>query len=209
MSNYKPKTEAERRRKTAREKALRAQRRREKEEGRKHERLLAPIEAIFRSRGYNYKTVAEHAGITCQAVSQIFGQNDDAPLRTIQSLLRAIGLSLTVSLRPPGGRRRTLKTEWDYRGVGVSIKGSLSTQSRCGSYPLPLFVVDYPEDGGAAFLADIIKERRCNLTQFAKITGINQPRLRNIFIHDNIRIREIYVIARALGMRVILTVTEI
>lgn len=194
-------------RKSAKEKALREERRREKREGRKNERCLAPIEHIIRERGCNYRALALLCGMAPQAIYQIFSQNDDCTLCAARRLLRAVGLSLTVRLKQKI-KETHLQDRWTLHGTQVVIAGNYSRIPGNRAYPLPRFIEDYPDGGDMAFLANLFKERGYTLTQFAQLTGINFQRVRNMIIHDNIKMSEIYHIAEALGMKVILVVVE-
>ena len=195
-------------RKSAKEKALREERRREKREGRKNERRLAPIDAIIRERGCNHRTLAWRCGMAPQAIYQIFSQNDDCTLATARRLLGAVGLSMTVRLQDNKEKRTCMPSKWDVHGTQVVITGNYSGIAGRGAYPLPWFIRDCPEDGDMAFLAEIFKERGYTLTRFSQVTGINVNRLRNMFINHNLRMSEIYLIAEALGMKVLLIVSE-
>ena len=195
-------------RKSAKEKALREERRREKREGRKNERRLAPIDAIIRERGCNHRTLARRCRMAPQAVYQIFSQNDDCTLATARRLLSAVGLSMTVRLQDNKEKRTCMPSKWDVHGTQVIITGNYSGIAGRGAYPLPWFIRDCPEDGDMAFLAEVFREKGYTITRFSQVTGINFQRVRNMFINDNLRMSELYTIAEALGMKVVLTVTE-
>lgn len=190
---------------------MREERRREKREGRKHERLLAFFDEIIRSYGLNHKTFAEKAGMTPQAVHWIMSVEDDCALSKLEYMAKALGLEVRLMLKPlPRTRRRfrLKRTEWIHDGVEISVEGKWDSADLANPRQrIPSYVASYPEGGRLNWLSNFFKEDGLSLAQLSELTGINQARIWYWFNTDDIRISQIRDIAKATGRKMVWSFT--
>lgn len=176
------------------ERRKRQARKSETEQGKTGERRLAFFEQIVRTQGYNWKKLAEASGLTAQAISWWVSVADDAKYSKIQEVLAAVGIMLTAklerSLPQPAERGQ-------YKIVGVlpPVNRNPTASSR--------YLIDCIENGGRlAFLAQYIMDNRHTFQEVCNLCGMEQTSLRSYFMHDDIKVSQIYRIAQCLDASV-------
>lgn len=193
--------------KSQKEKTLRHLRKQEKAEGQTEERLLAFLDQIIRSCGYNHKTFAEKAGLTPQSVHWIFSVVDDCTLSKAEELLAAIGLTIRATLEPDKGAKpqaKLEKTTWQNDNVTMVIKGDIDSIAQKGNaYPYPDYIKNYPKEGRLYWLAKLIQDQGYNMTSFSKLIGYEPLSVRYWFNVDNLRISQLRDIARVTSMKIV------
>jgi predicted transcriptional regulator len=187
----------------------RSKRKEEKKQGKTQERLLAFLENIISSQGYNHKTFAEKLGTTPQSLYWIFSVKDDCDLTKVEELVRALGYTITLEFKDDPKAKNKFKqaldkTTFESNDISIRIEGEiLPAISKGNNYPTPDYIKSYPENGRLHALANLFNEGGHTLREFSEITGIPSYTLRLFFSRDNIRISQIANIAKAFGLSIV------
>lgn len=185
----------------------RKKRKEEKIQGKMQDRLLAFLENLIKSHGYNHRTFAEKANTTAQSIYWIFSVKDDCDLTKVEEFLNVLDYDVRLELREvnkSAPKRKLDRTSFQSRDISIKIEGDIMTSvGKNNNYPTPEYIKNYPEDGRLHALAELICRDGYTLKEFSEITGIPAYTVRLIFTRDNIRVSQIAEIAKAFGLEIV------
>ena len=179
----------------------RAARRREVAENRTVNRRLSFLSSIIRASGLTLTQVSRMCGMSQQSISWIFSVVDDCALSKAEKILDAIGIRLSVMIKRDGrvpvilaGRESGIND-----GVKFRIEGNLASAVRLTSPKMPAYVNSCIPEDRMYFLATYLPTCGMRITDLMTACDIDMSSLRYIFDHDDIKISQIFDIARATG----------
>ena len=191
------------RNKTEKEKAARKKRREEVANNDTSNRRLSFLTNIFHATGYNMNKVAKLTGTTQQAMSWYFSVKDDCRLSQAEGFLKAIGLSLGVSIvrsDKPGNKINLIEKKFGSNsGVKFTIEGNFADSVKWTNPKMPAYVNDCTKDKRMYFLAVYLPTVGLGITEIMNRSEIDMTSLRYIFVQDDIKISQIFDIAKATG----------
>lgn len=185
------------------ESQARLQRRKEVADNETSNRRLSFLSNIFHATGYSKNQIAKLCGTTQQAMSWYFSVKDDCRLSQAEAFLDAIGLKLTAILskdskgKPPVdlGDKKYGKNS----GVKFSIEGDFSEAIKWTNPKMPSYVNDCTPDKRMYFLATYLPTVGLGITEMMERCEIDLTSLRYIFVQDDIKISQIFSIAKGTG----------
>lgn len=187
------------------EKRARELRKQEKLQNAENKRRLYFLAKTVKALGYNYKQIALKMGLTQQTMTWIFSVKDDCKLSMAENILDAIGFNLGVEIKNSNKKyiSKEETTGGTESGVKYTIEGDIvSIQKELGQ-PMPEYIREINPEARMCFLADYFKSLGFRITDLSNKIEINLTGIRYIFVHDDIKISQIYQIAGKTGGEVI------
>lgn len=177
----------------------RENRKREIEENRVTDRRLSFLINIFKTLGYTQAKIAELVGTTQQAMSWYFSVKDDCRLSQAEQFLNVIGYSLKVEII---NQKTTVKktqrpiNEGENQGVRFRIEGDFEDVLRWNGRSRPNYLEKCTPNTRMYWLAQYILQLNEPITELMSQCEIDLSSLRYIFTKDDIKISQIFQIAR-------------
>lgn len=196
--------------KERREAKARAARRREIEENRTAGRRLSFLASLIHAVGLNMAQAGELCGISQQSMSWMFSVADDCLLSKAERILRKLGFILSVELKNKNicddpdrsvqnkTKPATLRTDVN-DGVEFRIEGTLLDEMHIINPKMPWYVNECRPEDRMYFLAEYLPTCGMRITDLMRRCAIDMTSLRNIFTNDDIKISQIFKIAKATG----------
>lgn len=187
--------------KKKREASARAARRLEVAENRTKDRRLSFLVSIIVALGYTLTQVGRLCGISQQSISWIFGVADDCSLSKVEQLLRAVGAKLSVIIKRDGSAppRSPMRKSGVNSGVKFKIAGRIADEVTLVNPKMPAYINSCSPENKLYFLAQYIPSCGMRITKFSAACGIKMTSLKRIFKQDDIKISQLFKIAKATG----------
>ena len=188
-----------RKNKQIKDNADRLKRKEELDEGHADERRLAFIADIFQTLNYSFYAISKRTDFSQQSLSWMFSVKDDCRLSQAEKLLDSVGYSLAVELKTD---RNILKintapsTSRSISGVKVNIVGDFAKLIRRGGYKKPSIVLSCQPTARMYWLAQYIQSINLPIVELMARCEIDPTSLKYIFVKDDIKISQIYKIAK-------------
>ena len=192
-------TEKYRANKRLKEQNERKKREEERQTNTVQDRKLAFLTNIIYSSGLDMKKVAAKIGTTQQALSWCFSVKDDCRLSQAEQFLNVIGYSLKVEII---NQKTTVKktqrpiNEGENQGVRFRIEGDFEDVLRWNGRSRPNYLEKCTPNTRMYWLAQYILQLNEPITELMSQCEIDLSSLRYIFTKDDIKISQIFQIAR-------------
>lgn len=190
----------------------------EKKEHKVQSRRLAFIQNIYKSLGYNTKTFSQKCGVTQQAGHWIFEVKDDCPLKRAIYMLDCIGIELKVEIRAIGEEElkvekqeqndKELQNFKTYDDITYLVEGDFSKKAYNKQSTYPVYITECKEGNTLKFLADFIIATKAPLQRIYDETSVTPGMLRYDFINGDIRISQLYEVAKAIDGQIVWMVNK-
>ena len=204
--NPNEKTQFYKKNKQIKDKSDRLKRRQEAEDGRADERRLAFLADIFRTLNYSFYAIAKRTDISQQSLSWMFSVKDDCRLSQAEKILDAIGYTLSVELnagQPPLKSNATTPITRISNGVKVNIVGDFANLTRLGGFKKPDFVSACQPTARMYWLAQYLQSINLPIMEMIARLDIDHASLKYIFARDDIKISQIYRIAKGTNAEIL------
>jgi len=189
-----------------REAHVRAERKREIAENNTANRRLSFLTNIITATGHNKNDIAKAIGTTQQAMSYYFSVKDDCRLSMAKTILDVIGLTLDVEIRK-GGTKKILELAKKIEGTNSKVKFTIETpveyKARWVNPQMPDYVNNCTPDKNLYFLALYLPTCGMPITNLMKKCGIQMASLSYMFNKDDMKISQIFKIAKATGGEIV------
>lgn len=185
------------------EKAAREERQKEKLENTTADRRLSFLTDTIYSYGYNKSKIAKLLGESQQYLAWHFSVKDDCRLSQAEQILAVMGLELKVELKKDNVAhvpvRQFNKVEGQNTGVKFTIINQTSKQITQHNTTMPDYVNNCPPEARMYFLAQYLPNVKIPITALCNQCEIDMSSLRYIFQKDDIKISQIFQIAKGTG----------
>lgn len=189
----------------------REERKREVREGRTSERRLAFLASIMEAYGINQKNLAELLGTTPQAVNWLLSVKDDMKISRAEEFMDKLGLSFRIEFKQKEPQKKEIQIEekeFSSSGVKNTIRGSIIETMKFASADTPSYIVNYPEDGRLAFLANYLKTRKGSLSELCEQCGYAVNFFHNVFVRNDMQISQVFKIAQVTGQEIVWSIEQ-
>lgn len=194
------------------EQRARLKRKQEKADNAINDRRLSFLTNIIYSRGYNMKRIAEMIGTTQQAMSWCFSVKDDCRLSFAEEILGVLGLKLSVLMKSDGKIPAEPLPEEELKGmnngVRFSLEGDIAKTIQRINPKMPDYVNECTADKRMYWLAKFLPTVNIPITEMMKRCDFDLSSLRYIFIKDDIKISQIFKIAKGTGADIIWNISN-
>ena len=204
-------TEKYRANKRLKEQNERKKREEERQTNTVQDRKLAFLTNIIYSSGLDMKKVAAKIGTTQQALSWCFSVKDDCRLSRAEEIVNAVGCKLQVTIKK--GQNSALaivetKLTGNNNGVKFSIEGSEAGKIHKCNPKMPEYVNLCPSGARMYWLAQYLPSVGTPITEMMNDCELDLSSLRYIFAKDDIKISQIFQIAKGTGGEIVWKITK-
>ena len=167
-------------------------------------RRLSFLTNLIYSNGYDMKRIAQKIGTTQQALSWNFSVKDNCRLSLAQKIVDALGYSLHVKLKHDKDLRKPTVKEISGTNDGVRfvMEGNATQEIRAVNPKMPYYVNECTPDKRMHWLAEYLPTLATPITELCKSCEMDLSSLRYIFVKDDIKISQIFQIAKATGAEI-------
>ena len=175
------------------------------------DRKLAFLTNIIYSSGLDMKKVAAKIGTTQQALSWCFSVKDDCRLSRAEEIVNAVGYKLQVSIKK-GQNNAPAKVETkltgNNNGVRFTIEGADAGKIINYNPKMPEYVNLCPSGARMYWLAQYLPSVGTSITEMMNNCELDLTSLRYIFVKDDIKISQIFQIAKGTGGEIVWKITK-
>jgi len=188
-----------------REAHVREERKREVAQNQTKDRRLSFLVSVITALGYKLSQVGRMCGFSQQSISWMFGVVDDCLLSKAEKLLGAVGITLKVRIKKEGSvpPRSPKPKSGSNKGVKFRIEGRFAEEVHLTNPKMPDYVNNCTPSDRMYFLALYLPTCGMPITSLMKKCGIQMASLSYIFTHDDIKISQLFKIAKATGGEIV------